>query len=321
MNGAMARNRPARTRLTLVLGALAGALAITLADGLVVPAAAQTVVVMVNGDPITSFDIDQRQKFTTLVTRKTPSRQEIVEELIDERVKIHAGRRYRLDISDSDVDSSFADMAKRMRMTPEQLTATLANSGVQAGTLKSRIRADITWQQLVRGKYQSSFQFRDRDVLAAAEAKRKGDEPVADKIAATEYVLRPILFVVPKGGASDQRRRDAEALRARFESCDTGLPFARHLREVAVREQIVKTSTDLPPALREILDKTGVGRLTSPETTPNGIEMFAVCAKREVKVDAPVLKEVRAQLFTDTFQAKSKKLLAELRRSAMIERK
>lgn len=317
----MARNRPARTRLTLVLGALAGALAITLADGLVVPAAAQTVVVMVNGDPITSFDIDQRQKFTTLVTRKTPSRQEIVEELIDERVKIHAGRRYRLDISDSDVDSSFADMAKRMRMTPEQLTATLANSGVQAGTLKSRIRADITWQQLVRGKYQSSFQFRDRDVLAAAEAKRKGDEPVADKIAATEYVLRPILFVVPKGGASDQRRRDAEALRARFESCDTGLPFARHLREVAVREQIVKTSTDLPPALREILDKTGVGRLTSPETTPNGIEMFAVCAKREVKVDAPVLKEVRAQLFTDTFQAKSKKLLAELRRSAMIERK
>ncbi|MDC7788988.1 peptidylprolyl isomerase [Rhodoplanes sp. TEM] len=317
----MARNRPARTRLTLVLGALAGALAITLADGTVAPVAAQTVVVMVNGDPITSFDIDQRQKFTTLVTRKTPGRQEVVEELIDERIKIHAGRRYRLDISDSDVDSSFADMAKRMRMTPEQLTATLANSGVQAGTLKSRIRADITWQQLVRGKYQSSFQFRDRDVLAAAEAKRKGDEPVADKIAATEYVLRPILFVVPKGGAADQRRRDAEALRARFDSCDTGLPFARHLREVAVREQIVKTSTDLPPALREILDKTGVGRLTSPETTPNGIEMFAVCAKREVKVDAPVLKEVRAQLFTDTFQAKSKKLLAELRRSAMIERK
>ncbi|WP_170149744.1 peptidylprolyl isomerase [Rhodoplanes roseus] len=311
-----------RTRLISALGGLAGALAILLAGGAVQPAAAQNVIVMVNGDPITSFDIEQRQKFATLVTRKTPSRQEVIEELIDERIKIQAGRRFRLDIGDSDVDTSYADMAKRMRMTPEQLTATLAHGGVTPGTLKSRIRADITWQQLVRGKFQSSFQFRDKDILAAAEAKRKDDQPISDKIAATEYVLRPILFVASKGGeGAETRRREAEALRARFESCDSGLPFARQLRDVAVREQIVKNSTDLAPALRDLLDKTGVGRLTSPESTPNGIEMFALCAKREIKVDAPALKEVRQEMFAEKFQAHSKKYLQELRRAAMIERR
>ncbi|MBK5960773.1 hypothetical protein CCR97_21570 [Rhodoplanes elegans] len=316
MDGAMVR-----VRRNSALGALFGAAAIVLSIGSVVPAAAQNVIVMVNGSPITSFDIEQRQKFSMLVTRKASTREEVIEELIDERIKIDAARRFTMNISDSDVDSSYADMAQRMRLSPEQLTATLAQNGIQPGTLKSRIRADITWQQIVRGKFQSSFQFRDRDVLAAAEAKNKGDAPLSDKIAATEYVLRPILFVVPKGSSAETRRRDAEALRARFENCDTGLPFARHLRDVAVREQIVKTSTDLPPALREILDKTGVGRLTNPETTPNGIEMFAVCIKRDTKVDAPFLKEVRQQMFADTFQAKSKKYLAELRRSAMIERK
>ncbi|MFL9827985.1 SurA N-terminal domain-containing protein [Rhodoplanes sp. SY1] len=310
-----------RTRRNSALGALLGAAAIVLSIGSAVPAAAQNVIVMVNGSPITSFDIEQRQKFTLLVTRKSTTREEVIEELIDERIKIDAARRFTMNITDSDVDSSYADMAQRMRLSPEQLTATLAQNGIQPGTLKSRIRADITWQQIVRGKFQSSFQFRDRDVLAAAEAKHKGDAPLSDKISATEYVLRPILFVVPKGGSAEARRRDAETLRARFESCDTGLPYARHLRDVAVRAQIVKTSTDLPPALREILDKTGVGRLTSPETTPNGIEMFAVCIKRDTKVDAPFLKEVRQQMFADTFQAKSKKYLAELRRSAMIERK
>lgn len=312
-----------RTRLISAVGCLAGALAILLAAASLQPAAAQNVVVMVNGEPITSFDVDQRAKFTQLVTRKSPSRQEVLEELIDERIKIQAGKRFKLDISDSDVDSSYAEMAKRMRLTPDQLTTTLAHGGVVPGTLKSRIRADITWQQIVRGKFQASFQFREKDILAAAESKRKDDQPLADKIAATEYVLRPILFVVPRGagGVADARRREAEGLRARFQDCDHGLAFARQLRDVAVREQIIKASTDLPPALRDILENTGVGRLTSPETTPNGIEMFALCAKREIKVDAPALKEVRQEMFTQKFQAKSKQYLQELRRGAMIERK
>ncbi|RAI31834.1 SurA N-terminal domain-containing protein [Rhodoplanes serenus] len=311
-----------RTRLITTLLCLATALAGLALDGAARPAAAQNVVVMVNGDPITSFDIDQRAKFTQLVTRKSPGRDEVIEELINERLKIQAGKRYRLEVTDSEVDSSYADMARRMRLTPEQLTATLANGGVQAGTMKSRIRADIVWQQLVRGRFQSSFQFRDKDILAAAESKRKDDQPIVDKIEATEYVLRPVLFVVAKGaGNADGRRREAEALRARFQDCDNGLAFARQLRDVAVREQIVKTSTDLPPALREMLERTGVGRLTTPETTPNGIEMFAVCAKRDTKVDAPILKETRQALFAERFEVQSKKFLQELRRGAMIERR
>ena len=37
------------------------------------PAAAQAVVLMVNGDPITAYDIDQRAKFTQLVSHKAPA--------------------------------------------------------------------------------------------------------------------------------------------------------------------------------------------------------------------------------------------------------
>lgn len=312
-----------RTRLLSALGCFACALTFVLADGAARPAAAQNVVLMVNGDPITTFDIDQRQKFNLLVTHKSPSRQEVIDELIDERLKTQVGRRYKLDLGDSEVDSSYADMAKRMRLSPEQLTATLAHAGIEPGTLKSRLRADLAWQQIVRGKFQSSFQFRDKDILAAAESKRKDDQPIAEKIEATEYVLRPILFVVARGSseAVESRKREAEALRARFQDCEHGLAFARQLRDVAVRDQIVKASSDLPPALRDILEKTGVGRLTNPESTPNGIEMFALCTKREVKVDAPALREARQELFAEKFAVHSKKYLQELRRGAMIERK
>jgi peptidyl-prolyl cis-trans isomerase SurA len=123
----------------------------------------------------------------------------------------------------------------------------------------------------------------------------------------------------PSEAVSDARKRDAESLKGRFQNCTDGLRFASALRDVAVRDQIVKTSADLPPALRKILDELDVGKLTSPEVTPQGIQMFALCARKENKVDGAATREAKEALFTEQFQAKSKRFLADLRKQAMIE--
>ena len=47
-------------------------------------------------------------------------------------------------------------------------------AGVDAITLKSRIRADIAWQQIVRGKFQSSLQIREKDVADKLASSQKG---------------------------------------------------------------------------------------------------------------------------------------------------
>src|ERR1700749_2896176 len=52
------------------------------------PAHAQAVAVMVNGEPITDYDIEQRSKLDFLSTHKQPARQDVVNELIDDKVKI-----------------------------------------------------------------------------------------------------------------------------------------------------------------------------------------------------------------------------------------
>jgi peptidyl-prolyl cis-trans isomerase SurA len=304
----------ARRRVT-VAAALALALA---AAGLPRPALAQQVAVIVNGAPITTYDIEQRTKFITLSAHKTPSRQEVIEELIDEKLKVQIGERYKLEITDADVDQAYAGMSRRMRLSPEQLTGALSHAGIDAQTLKARIRADISWQQIVRGKFQSSLQVRDKDVFNKLKDANKDDK----KEVGYEYLLRPILFVVQPGSseqAIDGRKREAEALRVRFENCESGLNFARALRDVAVRDQIVKSSADLAPALRKILDEVAVGKLTSPELTPQGVQMFALCAKRENKVDSAATKEVREEMFAEQFQAKSKRYLEVLRKQAMIE--
>jgi peptidyl-prolyl cis-trans isomerase SurA len=205
-----------------------------------------------------------------------------------------------------------------MHLTADQLTQTLAQNGIDSKTLKARVRADLNWQYIIRGKFQSSLQVSEKSVLAEIETQKKGDGDVG-----YDYTLRPILFVVPRGNTAlqESRRKDAEALRARFSACDTGLAFARSLRDVAIREPITKNSSELVPALRQILDKTEMGHLTPPETTPQGIELFALCERRETKAETPEKREARDKIFGEQFQAKAKNYLRELRRQAMIERK
>jgi len=93
------------------------------------------------------------------------------------------------------------------------------------------------------------------------------------------------------------------------------------LREVAVRDPMIKFSADLPSAQRDILDRTDVGHLSPPEQTSGGIQMFALCTKKETKADTPGKKQMRDEIVQQKFGAQAKRYLAELRRGAMIEYK
>src|SRR5262249_23730514 len=157
--------------------------------------------------------------------------------------------------------------------------------------LKSRIKAEIIWTQVIRGKYQSSFQVNENQILQEMGNKNKEDQGGFD------YTLRPIVFLVRQGStpeAYEARRREADGLRNRFADCDTGVRFTRGLRDVVVREQVIRSSADLSVGLREILEKTEVGKLTPPEKTLQGIELYALCAKKQSSADnTPARREVR----------------------------
>jgi len=246
----------------LMIGA---ALAIAALTVMTPSAGAQTVVV-VNGDPVTQFDVDQRAKLIQISTQKTPTRNEVIEELINEKLKIQLLKRFMIDGIDKDVDTAYVNMARRMRATPKDFTENLEKQGLKTETLKSRIKADLIWGQIIRGRYQSSFQFSDKDVATRLASKNRDDANVVGY----DYTLRPILFVVPRGSppaAFEARAKEAETLRARFQNCEEGIALARGIRFVAVRPQVVKGSAELPTALRDVLTKTELGRLTAPSVT------------------------------------------------------
>ncbi len=297
---------------------LAGA---AVAFALIAPSIAQAqVVVIANGSPITEYDIQQRTKLVTISTHKPPTRQEIINDLIDDRLKISRAKVYGFELPDAEVDSAFEGMATRQHITPVQFAQVLERAGVSPNTVKARIRAELTWQQLIRGKYSASLQIGDSDIASALKDRNESDTAAVGYI----YTLYPIMIVVPTGSneaTMAAKRSEAENLRSRFVSCNEGLAMARGLRDVAVREPVVRNSADLSSQLRDLLGSMQIGHLTTPEVTAQGLQMFAVCNKKESTTESPLKRELREQIFTKRFDSESKKYLDEIRKSAMIEYK
>jgi peptidyl-prolyl cis-trans isomerase SurA len=292
------------------------------ASMLVLPAAAtaQQVVAFVNGQPVTNLDIEHRAKFLQMTTKKVPSRKEVMDSIIDEILEITEAKRYGLEVPDEQVNDSYKVVATRMGLDADKLTQLLTAGGASADTLKRRLRAQVAWANLVRGRYKASLEIRDKDVEAQLQLHKNDDKPDVGY----EYIMRPVVLIVPRGSADavfEGRKREAEALRSRFQNCGDGVAFARALPDVAVRDQVSKFSADLAPALRQILESTAVGHLTPPEQTAEGIQLFAICAKKETKSETPEMKEIRDQMFQQKFGAQAKRYLETLRRQAMIEYK
>lgn len=307
-------------RRSIMKGAAAAAAAVafcaaTFAAG-TSPASAQQIAARVNGEIITAMDVVQRQRLMQLEGERGATRKQALDALIEDQIKLQTAQRYRLEIKDEDLNQVIAGMASRMNASPKQFADGLMQAGVSVNALRRKLRADMAWQNIVRGKFQSDLQVREKDVFLAAREKKDGD-------VAYTYTLRPILLVVRQGAPPnviEARRREAEALRGRFQNCDEGLRLARGMRDVAVREQIIRSSADLPPRLREVLNTTNVGRLTPPDITPSGVEVFALCERAESRVAVSgAVRDAREKMFSERFEAQGRRYMQQLRRNALIE--
>ncbi len=96
---------------------------------------------------VTETEIEQRMKLKQLTVKAAPSREQVIDELIEEKFKIEHARRRGEEVSDQAVDQAYAEIARRMGQTAEQLTEDLARKGVDVETLKHRIRAALAWQR------------------------------------------------------------------------------------------------------------------------------------------------------------------------------
>lgn len=283
------------------------------------PAGAQSSIrVLVNGDIITSYDIGQRARLLPLFGNKGGEKA-ATEELIDETLKLQEARKRGLRVPDEQVDASFAGMGKDRKLSPKQLASELGRIGIAADSMKRWIKAQMIWQRLVQARVRREGQVKSSDIMAAMLEKGGPED-----ITMTEYVLQQIIFVVPGGSSKDyvaQRRREAEGFRLRFPGCEGSLAQAKTLKGVVVRDFGRRDSTQLKGPQGDEIKTTELGKTTRPFQSDSGIELVAVCSKRDFKSNAAAVSEIESQLKFEQAKVLGEDYLKELRDAAVIQRR
>ena len=126
----------------------------------------------------------------------------MLDELIDDKLKVQIAKRYIAEVPKREIESAYANIARRAGMTPDQFTKMVTASGVSVESLKARLHADFVWSQIIRGKFRAALQIGEGEVAVKLQGNPNQKQDPIDY----EYSLRPILLLVPRGAGAPARR-------------------------------------------------------------------------------------------------------------------
>jgi len=281
------------------------------------PAAASEIKVIVNNVPITTYDIQRRAAFLKL-QRRSGSLSALAETaMVDQTLQISEAQRLGIKVSDEQVDAAYSNFAKNNKMQVKQLDGIMNQSGVTKAHFKEFIRAQMLWNQALSKRNRSGSTMTEQDVV------RKMLQQGGAKPSATEYMLQQVIFVVPASERSRMaaRKKEADALRARFTGCDSTREFAKGLIDVTVKDLGRKLAPELPGDWAEQIKNTKVGGTTPARETAVGVEFIGICSSREVSDDRVAKLTFQAEGMESGAKGSdelSKKYTEELREKAKI---
>lgn len=298
----------------LATAALVGATS----TSIVPPAFASEIKYVVNGVPVTTYDIQRRAAFLKLQRRKGNVSQQAADEMVDQALRAQEIRRLNIRVTDDQVNASYKRFAEGNKMTLAQLDGILGKSGVTKAHFKEYIRAQMAWGQAMSARGRSGGKR-----MTEQEMVRKMLEKGGQKPSATEYMLQQVIFVVPakeRGAKLGTRKREAEQMRARFNGCNSTRQFAKGLIDVTVRDLGRILEPSLPPEWADSIKATKQGGATTVRETDKGVEFIGICRAREVSDDrvAQMLLSQEGEASNGDGDAVSKKYTAELRERAKI---
>jgi peptidyl-prolyl cis-trans isomerase SurA len=274
---------------------------------------------IVNGRPITNYDVQRRTAFLRLRRVGGDRSEKALEELVEEAIKLQEARRVNLLASDEQVDEAFGRFASNNRMSKDQLSQVLGQAGVSASHFKDYIRSQISWQRIVGSRFRAETQNQSTQEAVLAMRRSGQDRPETN-----EYILQQVIFVIPsdkRKAMLSQRRQEAYAFKQQFTSCDQTAKQAVGLLDVTVRDLPRVLEPQLPEEWAEAVIAAKQGQTTDLQNTDRGVEFIAICSKKTVADDNAVKVIEQAQQFEEFNERGgevAEKYLAELKSRAQI---
>jgi peptidyl-prolyl cis-trans isomerase SurA len=281
----------------------------------------QSIVVLVNDDPITLYDIEQRERFLAVTTQEQPSpalKKKATDMLIEERLQIQQGQKLGITPDEDDVNKVLAGMAQNNNMSPDQLGTALGQMGVNIKTLRDRIRSQVVWQDVVRKKFRRNVSIGEADVDKALTDAGESDKPKEE----TTLQLRQVKYEIPTDAdqaAIAKQLAAIEAVRAKVQSCSNLSTLTKDIKGFKVKSLEDQLPGSLGQPMRTLVLNAKIGQMTPPTLSGSAIEAYAVCGKHAIKGDPEKRQQTEMKLLEQELGIRAEGLLRDIRQDAFIE--
>ncbi|MEM6487114.1 MAG: peptidylprolyl isomerase [Pseudomonadota bacterium] len=283
-------------------------------------------IAVVNDQVITGFDLQQRVQLLRLLGFPAASEEALrsaaLNELIEDKLKMQAGRRDGMSAGQEDIERGIGEIAQQIDVSPAELETLLANQGIETAALRDFVEANMVWRTVVQRRFASRVE--------PGEAEIDGEIALLSGSASTDYRIQEIGLPETDGGrTAAETRALAERLQRDLQD---GAAFSAAARELSRAPSAAQggnvggvRGAQLPAALREALAATPAGQIAPPQQVPGGISLIRVVEKRSaaqggIDPNDPELRErVRRRIVEDQANRLADGLLQELRRDALIE--
>jgi peptidyl-prolyl cis-trans isomerase SurA len=256
----------------------------------------------------------QRQAFESARASSLPAmKKQALEELIDDRLKTQEAKKQSVTIEDAEVDRFVKSIAERNKMTTDQFAKQL---GGTIDPLKARIRATLSWNEVVRRKFGALISVTNKDVdKLIATSSVAGNDDVELQVQRVRIAM-PVK--IEEHGVAE-RIQIADKIRSKFTGCQSTAAVATGVSGAAFEDLGKRRPSTIPEPTRTLLVNASDGEMLPPAVNDGAIELWVVCGRSVVKAVDDKRTQAEGELKQKEFELMAKRYLKDLREDAHIE--
>jgi peptidyl-prolyl cis-trans isomerase SurA len=250
----------------------------------------ESVAAVVNDEIISTYDLAQRMRLLIATSGVQPTQdtllqfqREALSSLIDERLQLqelrHQEKEQKIDVvaTDDEVTEELGGMAQQNNMKADAFLAALRQQGIGKETIMQQIRAQMSWQRWIRGRYGSRLRVGE-DQIKATQAQMTA---TAQK---TQYQISEVLIDSGRVGGMDAAVQGAGQLITQIQG---GAPFASVARQFSAAATAAAggdagwvTQGEMPPEVDAALAQLRPGQLSQAIPVKDGVYIIYLRDKR-----------------------------------------
>ena len=137
------------------------------------------VIVSIDNSIITELDVNKEINFLKFISDNKATnnseilKKEIINALIDRKIKDIETNFYKIDISEKEIENSLYNYLEKIKITNENLNSFYIKNEIEKDYLKNVIKIDLRWSKLIRQMYEGRLNVNLTEVNRQLEQEQK----------------------------------------------------------------------------------------------------------------------------------------------------